>query len=157
MRQQLDQQNGIQLEFSITSISNESDNEQTEDKFPIDYNHHTSISCGNSAFLTPDSVDSFNNPSSCQSFFFAQSTDKSVSLLTRLSRIDASSGTVVSSFTIPDQEITDIKCSPQNSSLLISCGNMQHLYDSRSNSIVYSFSYSEPILATTASHSPFHM
>ena len=116
-----------------------------------------SVACGNAAFLTPDSVDSYNNPSSCQSFYFAQSVDKSVPILSRLSSIDASSGTVVSSFTIPDQAITDIKCSMANSSLLISCGNTQHLYDTRSNSIVYSFSYSEPLLTTTPSCSPFLM
>mgnify|MGYP002536200032 FL=1 len=145
------------VEASTNPVTPESSQTQPEDVSSISSNHLISVACGNSAFLTPDSVDAYNNPSSCHSFYFAQSADKSVPLLSRLSSIDASSGTVVSSFTIPDQAITGIKCSTLNSSLLISCGNTQHLYDTRSNSIVYSFSYSEPILSATTSCSPFLM
>ena len=113
---------------------------------------------GKANFITPNRVDSFQNASDCTSLYMATSPTKQRSSLTRLSSMDIERGTIVTSLEMKEGEsINRIHCIPANACVLLTCGKTQHYYDPRCNTIIRSISYSQPVLQTSPSNSPYLM
>ena len=148
-------------EISLVDDDESEDASNSSDKDPAcgepKFHFLSHIACGNGSYLTPNEVDCFESPLSCSLIYFAQSPNRESSVLSRLSSVDTERGTVVSLLTFPQSYITGIKKFPQNPYLLLSCESQQHIFDPRSNSIVWTSQFAFPVTATCPSSSPFQL
>ena len=147
----------IPEEINLLDDDESEDASDATDKEVVQFHFLSSINCGNASFLTPDEGFSYGYSNPCSSVYFARSPHNKSSTLSQLSAIDTERGSVMPILTFSNSQITGIKKFPQNPYLLLSCESQQHIFDPRSNSIVWTSRFTSPITAACVSSSPFQL